>query len=154
MGFKGDPVRLLVIPGLNDSGPAHWQSWLQAHFGRHAVRVEQDDWASADLTRWSQRIEMTLARYPGSRWVAAAHSFGIPHPPGTPVFVIALKAWAELLGFLSFARATNLFSAVCTASAVSVSTTRKAFRLDWLSSMASSERRTSSLDVTSPLASW
>jgi predicted alpha/beta hydrolase family esterase len=76
MGLKGDPVRLLVIPGLNDSGPAHWQSWLQAHFGRHAVRVEQDDWASADLTRWSQRIEMTLARYPGSRWVAAAHSFG------------------------------------------------------------------------------
>src|SRR4029079_10850640 len=53
-------------------------------------------------------------------FIAAAHSFGIPHPPGTPVFVIALKAWAELLGFLSFARATNLFSAVCTASAVSV----------------------------------
>jgi len=53
-------------------------------------------------------------------FIAAAHSFGIPHPPGTPVFVIALKAWAELLGFLTFARATNLFSAVCTASAVAI----------------------------------
>ncbi|HVE33844.1 MAG TPA: DUF2723 domain-containing protein [Gemmatimonadaceae bacterium] len=53
-------------------------------------------------------------------FIAAAHSFGIPHPPGTPVFVIALKTWATLLGFLSFARATNLFSAVCTASAVAV----------------------------------
>jgi hypothetical protein len=53
-------------------------------------------------------------------FIAAAHSFGIPHPPGTPVYVIALKTWATLLGFLSFARATNLFSAVCTASAVAV----------------------------------
>jgi len=74
-GFKGDPVRLLVIPGLNDSGSAHWQTWLQAHFGG-AVRVEQDDWARADLARWSQRIEMTLARHPRARWVAVAHSFG------------------------------------------------------------------------------
>lgn len=76
MGFKGDPVRLLVIPGLNDSGPAHWQTWLQAHFSRHAVRVEQGDWASADLARWSQRVETTIARHPGVRWVAVAHSFG------------------------------------------------------------------------------
>ena len=76
MSFKGDPVRLLVIPGLNDSGPAHWQSWLQGHFSRHAVRVEQDDWASADLARWAQCIEMTLVRHPRSRWVAVAHSFG------------------------------------------------------------------------------
>jgi predicted alpha/beta hydrolase family esterase len=76
MGFKGDPVRLLVIPGLNDSGPAHWQSWLQGQFSRRAIRVEQNDWASADLARWSQRIEMTLARHPRARWVAAAHSFG------------------------------------------------------------------------------
>ena len=53
-------------------------------------------------------------------FIAAAKSFGIPHPPGTPVFVIALKTWATLLGFLSFARATNLFSAVCTASAIAV----------------------------------
>lgn len=53
-------------------------------------------------------------------FIAAAKSFGIPHPPGTPVFVVALKAWATLFGFLSFAFATNLFSALCTASAVAV----------------------------------
>lgn len=76
MCFKGHRVRLLVIPGLNDSGPAHWQTWLQAHFGRRALRVEQEDCANADLARWSQRIEMTLARHPDSRWVAVAHSFG------------------------------------------------------------------------------
>jgi predicted alpha/beta hydrolase family esterase len=76
MSFKGDPVRLLVIPGLNDSGPAHWQTWLQGHFSRRAVRVEQDDWASTDLARWSRKIGVTLALHPQARWVAVAHSFG------------------------------------------------------------------------------
>jgi predicted alpha/beta hydrolase family esterase len=76
MAFKGDPVRLLVIPGLHDSGPAHWQTWLQAQFSRRAERVEQDDWATPDVSRWSQRIEETLARRPHARWIAVAHSFG------------------------------------------------------------------------------
>lgn len=76
MAFEGDPVRLLVVPGLNDSGPAHWQTWLEAHYSRRAVRVEQDDWARADLARWAERIRTTLARHPRSRWVAVAHSFG------------------------------------------------------------------------------
>lgn len=53
-------------------------------------------------------------------FIAAAKSLGIPHPPGTPLFVVALKTWATFLGFLSFARATNLFSALCTASGVAV----------------------------------
>jgi predicted alpha/beta hydrolase family esterase len=76
MSFNGDPVRLLVIPGLNDSGPAHWQTWLQGQYGRRALRVEQDDWARPDLDRWVQRVEVTLARHPRVRWVAVAHSFG------------------------------------------------------------------------------
>jgi len=75
MAFKGDPVRVLVVPGLHDSGPAHWQTWLQAHF-RHALRVEQADWGRADLASWAQRIELTVARHPHARWVAVGHSFG------------------------------------------------------------------------------
>lgn len=71
--------RLLVIPGLHDSGPAHWQSWLQAQY-RDAERVVQDDWTEPALERWSSRIDETLART-GPRgaagpWIAVAHSFG------------------------------------------------------------------------------
>lgn len=50
-------------------------------------------------------------------FIAAAHSLGIPHPPGTPLYVLLLAAWARLLGFLPYAVRTNLFSAACTAAA-------------------------------------
>jgi uncharacterized protein len=75
MAYKGDPVRVLVVPGLHSSGPAHWQTWLEAHF-RSAVRVEQHDWDRPDVDRWAQRIGATLHRHPGARWVAVGHSFG------------------------------------------------------------------------------
>jgi predicted alpha/beta hydrolase family esterase len=69
------PSRLLVIPGLNDSPPDHWQSWLQSHH-RDAVRVVQQDWRSPDLERWTAGIRSKLARSGPGRWIAVAHSFG------------------------------------------------------------------------------
>lgn len=67
--------RLLIVPGLHDSGPAHWQTWLQdLHPG--AVRVEQEDWSAPDLDHWSARIAKTLASHGDGPWVVAAHSFG------------------------------------------------------------------------------
>jgi predicted alpha/beta hydrolase family esterase len=68
-------VRLLVVPGLHDSGPAHWQTWLQAQH-RDAVRVEQADWHTADLETWASRIDHTLAQAGSGPWIAVAHSFG------------------------------------------------------------------------------
>lgn len=73
--YRGEPVRVLIVPGLHGSGPDHWQSWLQAHY-KGAVRVEQDDWAVPDIDRWAQRIAATLAAQRPARWVAVAHSFG------------------------------------------------------------------------------
>src|SRR5437764_624335 len=51
-------------------------------------------------------------------FIAAARTLGIPHPPGTPLFVVLLNCWARAFPFLPFAVATNLFSAVCTAAAL------------------------------------
>ncbi|MEO5816133.1 MAG: DUF2723 domain-containing protein [Gemmatimonadaceae bacterium] len=51
-------------------------------------------------------------------FIAAAHVFGIPHPPGTPLFVALGRAWTMLLGgMIGVARAMNLLSAVSTAAA-------------------------------------
>jgi predicted alpha/beta hydrolase family esterase len=68
--------RLLVVPGLHDSPPEHWQSWLQdAHTG--AVRVVQRDWATADVDRWAARVGSALERAGPGPWIAVAHSFGV-----------------------------------------------------------------------------
>lgn len=51
-------------------------------------------------------------------FIAAAKVFGIPHPPGTPLFVAAGRGWIILLGnVLGDARAMNLLSALATAAA-------------------------------------
>ncbi|MEO6529153.1 MAG: DUF2723 domain-containing protein [Gemmatimonadaceae bacterium] len=50
--------------------------------------------------------------------IAAAHVLGIPHPPGTPVYVMLGHTWSSALApLLGVARAMNLLSACCTALA-------------------------------------
>jgi predicted alpha/beta hydrolase family esterase len=71
-----EPVRLLIVPGLHDSPPGHWQSWLQSHHPQ-AVRVHQRDWATPDLERWAARVGAALERGGRARWLVAAHSFGV-----------------------------------------------------------------------------
>ena len=52
-------------------------------------------------------------------FIAAAHGFGIPHPPGTPLYVALARAWSALLPF-GTAIETNLLSAVLTAGAATI----------------------------------
>lgn len=102
MGPAHRSSRLLVIPGLHDSGAAHWQSWLQS-FYRDAERVQQRDWSDPHLQRWADRIDRTLERAGSSGpWVAVAHSFGclalarhLAERPDSPIRAALLVAPAE-----------------------------------------------------------
>lgn len=98
---RSEPPRLLVVPGLHDSGPGHWQTWLQAQH-RDALRVKQRHWAEPDLERWAERVAHSVALGGGRRFVAVAHSFGclalaqhLAQQPDTPIVAALLVAPAE-----------------------------------------------------------
>jgi predicted alpha/beta hydrolase family esterase len=80
-------TRVLVVPGLHDSGPGHWQSIWQA---RHAnlTRVHQDDFDSPDLERWSAGVARAIDAA-DSPPIIVAHSFGCL------AVVHALTRWAR-----------------------------------------------------------
>lgn len=67
-------VRILVVPGLHGSGPAHWQTrWQRLH--PSFERVEQEHWDVPDLDAWADRLE-TVLRAGNRPAVVVAHSFG------------------------------------------------------------------------------
>lgn len=66
--------RVLIAPGLHNSGPEHWQSRWQRLFPAFE-RIEQDDWEVPDLARWSARVDAWRARE-GRPTLIVAHSFG------------------------------------------------------------------------------
>ena len=64
----------LIVPGLNGSGPGHWQTWFERQLPG-CIRVVQSDWNDAHLPRWSAKLRRELNRAPGRIWIVA-HSFG------------------------------------------------------------------------------
>jgi len=73
-----DQFRVLIAPGLHNSGPAHWQSRWQRVFPAFE-RVQQDDWDVPDLARWSaraDRLRQRGAEQARKPVLIVAHSFG------------------------------------------------------------------------------
>ncbi len=75
-------LSVLVLPGLNGSGPQHWQTrWEQDPSFR---RVQQKDWKTPQLSDWIDAISQEVGRT-RPPIVFAAHSLGS----------IALAHWAQ-----------------------------------------------------------
>ena len=62
------------MPGLNGSGPGHWQTrWESVH--PRTSRVAQRDWDHPDCAEWRSTLEDAIAGAPGPV-VLVAHSLG------------------------------------------------------------------------------
>lgn len=66
--------RVLIVPGLNNSGADHWQTRWQQHYPAFE-RVEQEHWDQPELPRWSDRLAQVL-RKSSRPTLIVAHSFG------------------------------------------------------------------------------
>jgi predicted alpha/beta hydrolase family esterase len=64
----------LIVPGLRNSGPAHWQSWFETQLP-NTRRVEQANWERTCLSDWAARVREEIDAINEKIWIVA-HSFG------------------------------------------------------------------------------
>jgi predicted alpha/beta hydrolase family esterase len=67
-----DVVRTLILPGLGNSGPEHWQSQWERR-DRSCQRVLQREWNTPTCATWVARLDEVIAAQT-SAVVLAAHS--------------------------------------------------------------------------------
>ncbi|GAB3266254.1 RBBP9/YdeN family alpha/beta hydrolase [Chitinimonas naiadis] len=53
-------MHIVIHPGWQDSGPAHWQSLWQLEWASQASRVPQADWDKPDLDSWVATLDRHL----------------------------------------------------------------------------------------------
>jgi predicted alpha/beta hydrolase family esterase len=71
-GIHSDPP-ILIVPGLNNSSPDHWQGrWLSTL--PHAALVDQGNWIRPVLGGWIACLLQAIRRTPGA--VLVGHSLG------------------------------------------------------------------------------
>lgn len=58
----------------------------------------------------------TVTFWDAGEFIAASKILGVPHPPGTPVFVLLAHVWADIVQIGEYAYRTNLMTAVFSAS--------------------------------------
>lgn len=73
MSLTASNLRVLLLPGWQNSGPLHWQSLWEREHGD--VRVTQHDWLTPKRGDWIARLEEVMLES-DARTVIAAHSLG------------------------------------------------------------------------------
>lgn len=82
MRRTGDPL-ILIVPGLNDSGPDHWQSRWERDLP-DCQRVDLGMWDNPHRNTWVNKLNHAIARA-DRPVILVAHSLG----------VLAVAWWAE-----------------------------------------------------------
>lgn len=74
----------LIVPGYTNSGPEHWQSYIERKYS-NVSRVVQDDWNNPDNKRWVERLDAFIKQTTGNV-ILIGHSCG----------AVAVAQWASL----------------------------------------------------------
>ncbi|ASU36436.1 alpha/beta hydrolase [Mucilaginibacter xinganensis] len=63
---------ILIIPGLGNSGPQHWQSVWENKF--NFKRVEQQEWDTPVCDDWIESINNEVSKYDPANVILVGHS--------------------------------------------------------------------------------
>jgi predicted alpha/beta hydrolase family esterase len=61
-----------ILPGLNNSGPRHWQTRWETLYG--FIRIQQRDWDTPVCQDWVHTINEVIAPFPPESTILIAHS--------------------------------------------------------------------------------
>lgn len=88
------------------------------------LRVSAAEWFSPSLAFltlflvYLATLAPSVTLWDSGEFLSAIHSLGIPHPPGTPLYILIGNVWAKIFSpIVGFAYSINLLSAVCSAIA-------------------------------------
>ena len=90
MDYKMDinsTTTYLILPGLGNSGPDHWQSHLERK-GEHFIRVHQMDWESPKCDDWLEAFDLEINKHDHGDVVLIGHSLAC----------VAIAHWANKYG--------------------------------------------------------
>lgn len=85
---------MLIVPGLNGSGPGHWQHFWQKDIPASRL-VTQDSWSNPTLAGWRKALEAAIEANPNS--ILVAHSLGSILVAGLAKLPIARKIGGAIL---------------------------------------------------------
>lgn len=70
-----DMTNYLIIPGLGNSGPEHWQTYFEKS-SSNFIRIQQSDWETPNCEDWINNIDEVVSRFDPSSVVLIGHSLG------------------------------------------------------------------------------
>ena len=65
----------LIVPGLGNSGPEHWQTYFQ-NSADNFYRIEQEEWDAPVCEEWIKNMDKKVLEFDLSTVVLVAHSLG------------------------------------------------------------------------------
>jgi predicted alpha/beta hydrolase family esterase len=84
-------MEINIIPGINNSGPEHWQTYWEHQYG--FTRIEQEDWDHPVYEKWKEKlVQSVTGNKVQKNTILIAHSLGC---------LLTVKALPEIQDYLS-----------------------------------------------------